>query len=239
MQYLLPFTNPVEFLKKRLENHKIILSDIKLTNNRTSILSVKTRYNKVNLRIHNSFVNASDSVIKAVSEFITGKTKANNNIIEEYFNEHVVERNNNPPKRKIKIIHHGDYHNIKEIYNDINEKFFSNTIEADITWGNFRPRTRKRFSRTRHITLGQYSDNDKLIIIHPNLDKKLIPRFLLEAIIYHEMCHQVTGDKKVGKRRQIHTKDFKELEKFYPHSNQAKKWERDNFEYILRSKSRK
>lgn len=47
----------------------------------------------------------------------------------------------------------------------------------------------------------------------------------LEALIYHEMCHAVLGPPKIVKRRRImHGRDFKALEKRHPEIKLLDTW---------------
>lgn len=47
----------------------------------------------------------------------------------------------------------------------------------------------------------------------------------LEALLYHEMCHAVLGrPKRVGRRRVIHGRDFRELERRHPGIPELDRW---------------
>ena len=41
--------------------------------------------------------------------------------------------------------------------------------------------------------MGSYSVEDRLIRIHPTLDRPDVPRYYVAWIVYHEMLHQSTA----------------------------------------------
>lgn len=125
----------------------------------------------------------------------------------------------------------GRHHDLTAILSELNARFFDGTITAAITWG--RGGARKRRRRSRHITLGSYSRTHRLITIHPALDGPLVPRFFVEAIVFHEMCHEIAGEERSGGRRRLHTEAFRALEMSYPLWADAKRWGRENLNLLI------
>jgi len=107
--------------------------------------------------------------------------------------------------------------------------YFEDQIDARITWGP--PGARRR--RRRSIKMGSYSVEDRLIRIHPALDRQFIPDYFLEWIVYHEMLHQVHDIPVVAGRRRFHTPEFIAEERAYEHYDRARVWERQNLDRIL------
>lgn len=134
--------------------------------------------------------------------------------------------------RRRRIFPAGSSYDLAAIMDDLNVRFFGGSVEAAITWGRARASSRRR-RRRRHITLGSYCRRRKIITIHPHLDREGIPRYFVEAIVFHEMCHQVAGEERAGGVRRIHTPKFKELERRYPMFAEAKRWAKANFTYLL------
>lgn len=134
--------------------------------------------------------------------------------------------------RRGRIKPEGDAHNLAAILADLNRRFFDDGIRARITWGRGRTAPRRR-RRRRHITLGSYCRRKELITIHPHLDRANVPPFFVEAIVFHEMCHEVVGEERAGGRRRVHTPRFHELERRYPMYAEAKRWAKENIELIL------
>ncbi len=127
---------------------------------------------------------------------------------------------------------------LQQIFDDLNARFFDGKIQATIGWGRQRPRTGWRFCRSRRIVLGSYHSRRRAITIHPHLDRPRVPRYVIEAVVFHEMCHQLVPDVRVGGRRQMHTRPFWEQVKRYPQHAEALKWERENVRYLLRREPR-
>jgi predicted metal-dependent hydrolase len=110
------------------------------------------------------------------------------------------------------------------MYHAINREYFGDRVSASITWGAKGPR---RAAARR--TLGSYCSDNNMIRINPMLDSKRIPRYFLEFIVYHEMLHADIGIKRVGKRRSVHSKEFKRLEKMFRHYDRAIAWEKNRW----------
>jgi hypothetical protein len=102
-------------------------------------------------------------------------------------------------------------------------------IDARITWGARGARRRRRTS----IKMGSYSVEDRLIRIHPALDRRFVPRYFLEWIVYHEILHQVHDMPIVSGRRQFHTPEFVAQESNYEHYERAREFERRHLDRIL------
>lgn len=119
----------------------------------------------------------------------------------------------------------GIYFDLGEIFLDLNERFFSRQIEANLIWGRNGPKKRNQVS----IRLASYHPQSKTITINPILDKAIVPKFCLERILFHEMAHQQFPSKKSLLGRNIaHHKEFKNFEKNYPYLKEADKWLKDN-----------
>ena len=128
----------------------------------------------------------------------------------------------------------GVVHDLAAIFAELNERFFGNAVKSQITWGRGRTKAASRRRRkSRHITLGSFSRRHSLITIHPNLDRPDVPRFFVESIVFHEMCHEVVGEERRDGRRLIHTPRFHEQERRYPQFAEARAWARGNIGYLL------
>jgi predicted metal-dependent hydrolase len=93
-------------------------------------------------------------------------------------------------------------------------------VNAAITWGSRSPR-----SSVRRRTLGSYSERSNIIRINPVLDKKTVPRYFVAFIVYHEMLHAAMGTPLRGKRRSVHSGEFRKREKFFKDYEKATAWE--------------
>ncbi len=100
-------------------------------------------------------------------------------------------------------------HNLDELFQEINNIYFSNTLTLKTHWYG----TGKTQAKTT-IRLGYYDPIRCRIGINRLLNNPEIPKYYLSYIIYHEILHYITPPlQKVFKKRKIHHKEFLEKEK--------------------------
>ena len=125
----------------------------------------------------------------------------------------------------------GRWFNLRAIFDKMNARYFRNRIkDYRIVWG------RKRRERPREtVVFGTIQEDDRIIRIHPLLDRGFVPTWFLEYVIYHEMLHSVVPDQfdKKG-RRLVHHDDFNRRERKFHFYRRAKKWEDENLARFLR-----
>ena len=80
---------------------------------------------------------------------------------------------------------------------------------------------------------GSYDENKKLIRLHPRLKQSLVPIYVLEFTLYHEMCHQFAPSYKRNGSWQSHHPEFKKKEKEYKNFKDARNWEKNNWHKLL------
>jgi hypothetical protein len=125
----------------------------------------------------------------------------------------------------------GRYFDLEAIFDKLNERYFSNRLRRyTIRWGR-----RRRERPSNEIVFGTIQEDDRMIRVHPLLDRAFIPRWFVEYVVYHEMCHAVVPDRytKSG-RRVIHHDGFWQRERKYRFFKRAKKWEGENLARFLR-----
>lgn len=190
-----------------------------ITDNSSSVLSFKGDRSSVKLRLHRMFLSAGCEVLDELAGFITSKMKRTP-IVSRFIREnaHVMRRK---PLKKINHKPNGRYHDLSEIFQSINEEYFSGRVSAFITWGDKRPR---RAAARR--TLGSYSSISNTIRINPMLDSGKVPGYFMGLLVYHEMLHADMGIENGSKRRLLHSKEFKRREKLFKHYERAIAWEK-------------
>jgi hypothetical protein len=136
-----------------------------------------------------------------------------------------------PMQRQFSFGEQGRFFNLRQIFRKLNERYFNNRLRGySITWG------RKRRQRPKdYIVFGTIQEDDRVIRIHPLLDRSLVPTWFLEYVIYHEMCHAVVRDQvDASGRRIVHHEKFYERERQFRWFRRAKEWEEENLARFLR-----
>ena len=125
------------------------------------------------------------------------------------------------PPRTVTINPQGRFYNLTDIFNALNRDYFDDRVAASITWG-------KRSSRyaVRKRTLGSYQKKTNTIRINPILDRRKVPRYVIEFVVYHEMLHAVIDTVVKNGRRSIHSKEFNNREHEYRNYDKAIEWEK-------------
>ena len=102
----------------------------------------------------------------------------------------------------------GRHHDLEEIFHGLNHRFFQDQI--------FLPRLGWSHHNSRRV-LGHYDSGHATIVISRKLDSPSVPRYVVEYVVYHEMLHIRFPVERRGQRRVIHSREFREAEKKFPH----------------------
>jgi len=191
------------------------------------MLSVRKKAENITVRLHKMFLHAGTDVCLEVADFIK-KGRSNGQNIRSFIrqNRHFLKQKS-PVKLKSRVT--GEHYCLQTIYDSLNIEYFDGVISAPITWG--RSSSQKR---AKMRTMGSYNAGNSTIRINPLLDKKTVPAYFLEFVVYHEMLHAYLGIKTRNGRRSIHSREFRLLEKKFRHYEKAMEWERQRFGLRLR-----
>lgn len=136
-----------------------------------------------------------------------------------------------PLQRQFAFQEKGRFFDLRVIFDKLNARYFRNRLKGyRIVWG------RRRRQRPRdEIVFGTIQEHDRIIRIHPLLDRAVVPAWFLEYVVYHEMCHAVVPDifDAHGRRIVHHAKFFLRERKFH-WFRRAKAWEEENLGRFLR-----
>lgn len=136
-----------------------------------------------------------------------------------------------PYQRDLGLAEQGRVHNLRAMFDKLNAKYFRNRIkDYVIVWG------RARKGRPQNeIVFGTIQEDDRIIRIHPLLDRDLVPAWFVEYVVYHEMCHAVVRDEyDSAGRRIVHHEKFYARERRFHWFRRAKIWEEENLGRFLR-----
>ena len=220
-QLTLPFDRDLSCLNDRLAHLSGKTVSLAVTDNATSMLSAAKKNGHIAVRLHRMFLHAGDEVLSAVAGFIAGR-KEYRPVIRDFIRE-----NSPRPKhhscRRIALKPHGTIYCLTDIFDRLNREYFDGRITAGITWGKNRCGR-----RPRRITLGSYCSATNIIRITPLLDRRSVPAYAVEFIVYHEMIHADLRVKTLPGRRRLHTKEFRMRERQFAAYEKALAWEKKN-----------
>jgi hypothetical protein len=219
-----------QVLERRLRaafSGPVVLS---ITDNRHSIITHCVQRGTLHARIHHMFLDASPQVADALVRYVTRGDRDASAILGDFIDDNgfrLARRKRNAP-----LVSKGKRHDLLAIYEKVNERYFGGSVNVLITWGQRgSPRSRGR----RTIKLGSYSAVDRLIRVHPALDRKWVPRYFVAYIVFHEMLHHVIpGSRGLG-RVNMHPPEFKERERQFRHFQRSLDWEKRHVKKLLRS----
>jgi hypothetical protein len=221
------------------------LSTLTLTDNRRTILTVKNQRpgEPISLRIHRSFADAPEPVLRAVADFVESRKGSDRArealaVIREHFTRHraaaPVQSHRRPPLDPL-----GATLDLRVLRDELNRDFFGGRLKVDITWGKgggtVSHRCRGRRARKSTIQLGSYSYEDNLIRVHRALDQGRVPRYVVEAVVYHELLHAALPPVFHQGRRYVHTPEFRRRERLYPLLDRAERWIEKHLPELLRA----
>ena len=221
-QLPLPFAHDEHSLRDQLQQLTGNPLCLIITDNATSMLSVQKKAGGIEIRLHRMFLHAGPDICREVAELIR-KGRCRRQIIRSFIrqNSHLL-RQKAPVRTRQRSA--GQHYCLKTIYESLNKEYFEGKISASITWGRSNSR-----QRVKMRTLGSYHAETNTIRINPLLDKKTVPAYFLEFIVYHEMLHAYVGITTRNGRRSIHSKEFRLQERKFKHYGKAMEWESIRF----------
>ena len=204
----------------------VILS---ITDNRHSIITHRVQRGVLHARVHHMFLDAPAYVLDALVRYVTRGEREASATLGEFIDENGFRLARR--KRNASLVTRGRHHDLLALFDEVNQRYFGGAVNALITWGK-RPTTRALKRKT--IKLGSYSAVDRLIRVHPSLDRNWVPRYFVAYIVYHEMLHHVIpGSRGLG-RINLHPPEFKEREQHFRHFDRAIAWEKRHVTRLLR-----
>lgn len=200
-----------------------------VTDNIRTMLSIKRGHGVYTFRLHHMFVDAPPLVLKAIAHYAEQQDREAAELLRAFIdaNDEAIRARTQP--RPFTIDTQGRWHNLQDIFDELNEHYFEGRIVARITWGS---RTRRKRGR-QSIKLGSYTVEDQLIRIHPVLDAEDVPRYFVAWVVYHEMLHEIHDMPIVDGRRVYHTREFRRAEAQFDQYAEAVLWERTNLHRLL------
>ena len=208
---------------------------VTLTDNRYTMISVRRAPRghgprRYEVRLHCMFADADPVITRALAAYVVDNDRDASRVLGDFIDANQEVVRGGPRKSPAQIIlTAGDHHDLRVIFDELNTRYFDDQIDAAITWGARNGRPKRRHS----IKMGSYSVEERLIRIHRSLDRAFVPRFFVEAVVFHEMLHQVHDIKVKNGRREFHSKAFLAEESRFDRYLEARAWERAHLDDLL------
>jgi hypothetical protein len=222
----------VAAIASTVARHVGVRVEVELTENRRTMISMRRVDDALRLRLHRMFVEADAAMVESLGRYVkSGDRRASRRLgdfIESKRDRFVGPR----PDRELFAT--GRHYDLAEIFGAHERTFFPGACGGvGITWGRHGGAHGRR--RKRSIRLGTYTEDERLIRVHPALDQAWVPRYFVEYIVFHEMLHHVEPAREESGRTVFHTDAFRARERAYPDYHRALAWERQNLGKLLAS----
>jgi hypothetical protein len=107
----------------------------------------------------------------------------------------------------------GEIYNLAEVFDRLNLEYFNGLLGCpQLGWSRGASRG----------MLGHFDLAHNAIIISRIFDRAGVPPVALDYVMFHEMLHLQYPVDHSGARRRVHTREFREAEKRFPHRREAK-----------------
>jgi hypothetical protein len=204
-----------------------------VTDNRRRMVTHARLGRTLRVRVHLMFLGAPESVVDALVRFVISADREASRRIGLFIeaNAHRI-RAARPVVGPLNA--RGRVHDLSLILDRVNARYFGGQVsEVAISWG--RNRTPPR-DRRASIKLGSYSAMQRLVRVHPVLDRRWVPLYFVEYIVYHELLHHVIPAVHDCGRALFHSSEFARFERDFRHYERSIEWERRNIERLLRAR---
>lgn len=220
---------PLLDIKSHLQANLKKKVELKLNNNRSTMLSVRWEPDVTRVSLHRMFLDAPQNVMDELACYVRQESKNISHSVRAFIEDRLKTLDYTHLVNPSKLVSCGNVYNLKTIYDELNAEYFDGKLNLFITW--FGKPQQKNRSR---VTFGLYHDPLKLIKINRLLDSPSYPDYLISYVIYHEMLHHVAPSyyDERGIHR-IHSKEFKEREVLFKHYDIAQEWIKKNTPYLF------
>ena len=135
MQLSMQFSDSKDNLKDLLERMIGRSLSLVLTDNSTSMLSIRTINGSIAVRMHRMFLNAGEDIIREMAVFIKTR-RGRTPLVRKFISENrTCLKKKERSSRTTCMCTQGRFYNLLEIFSDINQEYFEGGITASISWG--------------------------------------------------------------------------------------------------------
>ena len=205
-----------QYLQESVGPHLLVT----LNNNRSTMLSVRWEPKCTKVSLHKMFLKAPPLVVDALAGYLKERKKKIPQSIKAFIGSHASSLDHTHLVDPKELSTEGKYVKLCSVYHNLNNFYFHGKLNLRITWfGDAVPKNRAK------ISLGLYYDSMRLVKIHRLLDNPIVPLYVIEYIVYHEMLHSVCPpDVNEEGICRVHGRKFKALERCFYRYLEAKSW---------------
>ena len=195
------------------------------------MLSAKPKRGRLEVRLHHMFLTADEDILAAVGDYLGGDGSTAAAIIDRFIDQHrahfvAASR----PQAELRT--DGLHYDLRAIVDDLSRRHFGGRVGVRVTWGK---RVQPKRGQ-RSLQLGTYLPEERLIRVHPVLDQPWVPKYFVEAVVFHEMLHHDMPAVIQNGRRHYHTAAFRKRERSFEYHSAAEQWQKDNLWRLLRGR---
>jgi hypothetical protein len=202
-----------------------------VTDNKRVLISQKRDGERLVVRLHHVFLRAEPAVVSAIARYVHRRDEKAGALIDAFLSREQDYLRRSRARRETRARPLGEVHDLESILDEVATTHFEEGLALPrITWGKRSGAKRKR----RSIQLGTYEREIALIRIHPALDRDWVPRTYVAFIVYHELLHHLVPPVERAGRLHVHTAEFRRLERRYAHYDEARRFEKENLNRLLR-----
>lgn len=204
-----------------------------VTDNLRRMVSQTRAHGTHRVRVHMMFLGAPERVRQALVEYVARGDRRSSDVLGVYIEANLYRiRASRPVVGPLRT--RGSVHDLEALLGRVKAEYFADNVgDVFVTWGRrTRPLRRQRDS----IKLGSYSAEERLIRVHPALDRKWVPRYFVSYILYHELLHHLLPPGASGRRDSVHSPELLRRERDFKQYERAMAWEQKNIARLLRSR---
>lgn len=215
--------------QKELEESAGMKLQLKINDNRSTMLSVRWEPNCAKVSLHRMFLEAPKNVMQSLACYLRREDENLSPHIKSFIEENVQKLDYTHLLDREKLYTQGNVYNLQKIYDELNDEYFDGRLKLFITWYG-----KANHKNKQKVTFGLYYDPLKLVKINRILDNPIFPDYLVKYVVYHEMLHYVCPAYVDNKGiHRVHSKEFKQLEEKFEHYELAQKWIREHHEFLF------
>ncbi len=140
------------------------------------------------VRVHMMFLGAPERVRLALVEYVVSGDRRASVVLGDFIadNGHRI-RASRPVTGPLRT--RGRSHDLAEVLAAVNAQYFGGAMgDVLVTWGR---NTRPARQGPQHDQARQLQRHERLIRVHPALDREWVPRYFLSYIVFHELLHHL------------------------------------------------